>query len=84
MTLEEFIKWIATTEETYKYQLLSRMQQDCTYFLGYGNGCIKHLWGGTIDEHIEFMKTLHSIITEKPEWLTIEEIGQFKQDMNRK
>ena len=80
MTLAEFKNWINRVEETYKYQLLGRMKSDCLYFLGYGNRS-SQLWGGTIIEHIEYMQVLYSLIIEKPEWLTNEEIEQFKQNM---
>ena len=80
MTLDEFRKWIGSTEVEYKYQLLSRMKSDCLYFLGFGNGKSR-LWGGTINEHLDFMKTLYSMIIEKPEWLTEEEMEEFKKRM---
>ena len=83
MTIHEFKKWILTTEASYRYQLLDRMKSDCLYFLGYGAGGSR-LWGGTINEHIEFMQMLYGLLAEKPEWLTIEEIKQFKHDMNKK
>lgn len=82
MTIKEFKNWVLTTDISYRYQLLSRMQSDCLYFLGYGSGRSR-LWGGTVDEHIEYMETLHDMLVEKPEWLTMEEINQFKQDMNK-
>ena len=81
MTINEFEKWVLSTEASYRYRLLDRMKSDCLYFLGNGSGKSK-LWGGTVEEHIEYMEKLYDLIAEKPEWLTIEEIGQFKQDMN--
>ena len=80
MTINDFKEWILTTENRYRYQLLDRMKSDCLYFIGCGNGRSR-LWGGTINEHIEYMLTVHSFLIEKPEWLTIEEIEKFKQDM---
>ena len=80
MTINEFKDWIKTTEQSYRYQLLSRMQSDCKYFLG--NGCGgSRLWGETIDKHIEYMKELYNLIDIKPEWLTMDEINQYEHDM---
>lgn len=80
MTLTEFKEWIKHRETTYQYQLLGRMQADCLYFLGFGNGR-SELWGVTIAEHIAFMQTRYSLIVEKPEWLTEDDIKQFQQRM---
>ena len=80
MTLIEFKEWINHQEITYRYQLLGRMKSDCLYFLGFGNGR-SELWGGTIINHIDFMQTLYSLIAEKPEWISEEDIEQFKQRM---
>lgn len=67
--------------ETFRYQLLSRMASDCKYFLGYGNGAEKHLWADTVEEHIDIMKQLYNSFNEKPEWLTFDEILEFEKQM---
>lgn len=81
MTKEEFIKWIETTEETYKYMLLSRMQTDCEYFLGYGYRSEKRLWAQTVDKHIEFMLIIYDCLIVKPEWLTLADIQKYESAM---
>lgn len=81
MDTKEFIEWIRKQESTIKYQLLSRMKQDCLYFLGFGNRCEKHLWGGTAEKHIDFMRIVYAELEEKPEWLKASEIEQFSRDM---
>lgn len=75
-----------TASLTFKYSLLSRMVSDCKYFLGYGNGAEKHLWGGTTEEHIESMKKLYSSIPDdlKPEWITNEQIKEIEMLMKNK
>jgi hypothetical protein len=75
---------ILQSEEKFRYQLLSRMQQDCDYYLGNGNKSAKHLWAGNVTEQIETMKAIWNSFSqdEKPEWLTLEEILQYKQQMS--
>lgn len=70
-------------DDTFKYQLLSRMKIDCDYFLGNGNRCEKHLWSGCVDNHIADMKALWHSFTHKgkPEWLTDIEIYEYERRM---
>lgn len=70
-------------DNTFKYQLLSRLQSDCNYFLGNGNRCENHLWSGCVENHIADMKALwHSFTHEgKPEWLTDVEIYEYERRM---
>ncbi len=67
----------------FEYRLLSRLQQDCKYFLGNGNGHEKHLWAGNVDDQIEKMYELYDKFPEKakPEWLTREEIDNYAEKM---
>lgn len=81
MTKEEFTKWIKATEDSYKYQMLSRMQMDCNYFLGYGNRCKEHLWANSVEDQITFMRIIYDLLDEKPEWLSLEDISQYEADM---
>lgn len=81
MTKQEFITWIEGQDENYKYMLLSRMQSDCDYFLGYGNRSIKTLWAGSVDDQITFMKIIYNLLMEKPDWLTLDDIRKYESDM---
>jgi hypothetical protein len=74
---------ILQSEDKFKYQLLSRMQQDCDYYLGNGNKSAKYLWAGNATEQIETMKAIWNSFPEeeKPEWLTWEEILIYEQQM---
>lgn len=65
----------------YEYMLLSRMQRDCEYFLGYGNGSERHLFYPTVKEHIEGMKATWNKLEIKPEWLTMEQINKYEKEM---
>ena len=70
-------------DEKFRYQLLSRMQSDCDYFLGNGNRCKKYLWGQEVDAHIACMKALRLSFPagRKPEWLSYEEIAVYEKRM---
>jgi hypothetical protein len=79
----EIEKEIEKYDNKFKYMLLSRMQSDCNYYLGYGNGCVDHLWASTVERHIAYMKALHNSFaeSEKPQWLTMEEIEKYELEM---
>ncbi len=63
------------------YQMLSRLETDCKYFLGNGNGYEKHLRASTISEQISAMKEIYNKLDEKPEWLTMEQINEYENKM---
>lgn len=87
MTREEHVKkeiaYMATTDLTFRYQLLSRMQSDCEYFLGNGARLEKYLWGQDVKSHIEYMLALWDMFPQdaKPEWLTREQIEDYSRRM---
>lgn len=67
----------------FDYMMLSRLQTDCDYFLGYGGRYEGHLWAGNVPDQIAEMKKLWKKFPEgeKPEWLTWEEILQYERRM---
>lgn len=67
----------------YKYQMLSRLQCDCQYFLGNGNCHEKHLWANNLDNHILAMKMIYESFNEqdKPVWINNEMIDLYKDQM---
>lgn len=69
--------------DSFLYRLLSRMQYDCNYYLGNGERCEKYLWGETVELHLAYMELLWDNFssTEKPEWLTKEELEDYKRKM---
>lgn len=79
MDIQELLK----SDDKFKYQLLSRLQSDCNYYLGYGNRNKNKLWAGSEKEQIGAMKKLwESFSTEdKPEWLSWENILQYENRM---
>lgn len=63
------------------YMLLSRMRSDCDYFLGNGNGYERHLWGGSVEVICDEMERIWNSLEEKPEWLTLEQIHEYREKM---
>jgi len=63
------------------YQMLGRLESDCKYFLGNGNGYEKHLWALSVTEQISAMKEIYNKLDEKPEWLTMEQIDDYENKM---
>lgn len=66
------------------YQMLSRLESDCKYFLENGNGVEKYLWTLTVDNQISAMKEIYNKLEEKPEWLSLEQINNYKKQMKDK
>lgn len=67
----------------FRYQLLSRMVQDCNYYLGCGNRSAKHLWAQNEKEQIEIMIMLYNSFpaAEQPEWISLSEIEELENKM---
>jgi hypothetical protein len=61
--------------------MLSRLQQDCEYYLKNGHRCDKYLWAGNPADQIKEMKKIYNELDEKPEWLTLEQIEDFEKKM---
>lgn len=79
MTKEEIVQY----DLKYRYMLLSRMQADCEYYLGYGCRNRKRLWAGDENRQIEYMLWIYDSFTEneKPVWLTREQIMEYAEEM---
>jgi len=76
-------KDILQTESKFRYQLLSRLQGDCDYYLGYGDRSKKRLWAGDEEEQIKVMKILWESfsIDDKPEWIPWCDILDYEYKM---
>lgn len=77
MTREDILK----RDDRFRYNLLSRMQSDCEYYLGNGSRHSKHLWAENEKDHIEFMKCLYDSFPDdkKPEWISREQIEFYEK-----
>ena len=70
-------------EPTFRYMMLSRLKQDCEYYLGYGNRNASQLWAGDEQTQIDTMKSLWNTFSEEdsPEWLTWDELIDYAKRM---
>ena len=69
-----------TKEEKFQYMMISRLKQDCDYYLGNGNRSVKYLWAGSESEQIQEMKDRYNAFSDdkKPEWLTYNDILRYE------
>lgn len=67
----------------FDYMFLSRLESDCKYFLGNGNGYEGNLYYKEVNEHCDEMKKLYESFSDedKPEWLTMEQIKEYREKM---
>jgi hypothetical protein len=70
-------------DETFRYMMLSRMQQDCEYYLDHGRRNPNVLWAGSEVKHIEHMRALWNTFSamDKPDWLSYEDIEEYARRM---
>ena len=69
-----------TKDEKFRYMMLSRLKQDCEYYLGNGNRYAGHLWAQNEAEQIQEMKDRYNTFSDdkKPEWLTWDDILRYE------
>lgn len=67
----------------FEYRMLSKLQSDCEYYLGYGNRSPSILCNHSVQNHIARMKELWNGFPtdQKPEWLTWEQLLQYEKVM---
>jgi len=70
-----------TREEKFNYMMLGRLQSDCAYYLGYGNRNKDRLYYNDIEIHINEMIKRYNNCPINPEWLTIQQILEYKEIM---
>lgn len=71
------LNWLLSHDETYKYQMLGRMQSDCV------NYPQSHLWGININDHIWFMRELYNSMEVKPEWISSKQIDIYERRLSK-
>lgn len=69
------------SNDTFLYKLLSRLQDDCDYYLGSGNRSARSLWALDERAHIDEMKAIYNYLEVKPEWLTMRDIEEYEKQM---
>lgn len=78
-TGEEFTLELPVTDNDYRF--LGRLKEDCEYYLGYGARQNKHLYYKDEEKMIVVMTEIYESFVEKPEWLTMEQIAAYEEEM---
>lgn len=90
--IEKHTQNTADTERNKEaYMLLSRCSKDCEYIITNGEminsltSLNKHLYGGSVDICINTMRDLYNNLpdSEKPEWLSKEDIDSYEDQLNK-
>lgn len=65
------------------YRLLARLKQDCEYFWGNGHRYEGHLYYLSAEKHCAEMEMLWNSFSDedKPEWLTLDQIQDYRTRM---
>ena len=72
-------------DDRFNYMLLDRLRCDCEYYLGYGGRDANNsLWAHDEQKQIDKMRELYDLLSEKPEWLTREQIDKYAAKMGVK
>jgi len=75
-------KYKLNGDDKFRYMMLSRLQSDCKYVLGAGEGDFRHLWVNDDPEtHCALMRELYDSLEEKPDWITPEDIDTYEKKM---
>lgn len=72
---------IDTNRPQFLDMLLGRMVEDCRYYLGFGHRNSRNLWAGNEAEQIKVMTALYYCAPERPAWVTIEDINNYRKQM---
>ena len=75
-------KSVLASSSTKDYQMLSRLQQDCEYFLKEGNKDSRVLWAKSVPEQIDMMRELYDKLDPKPDWITLQDIENYETEMS--
>lgn len=80
-TVKRILSEARESDFKHYYMLLSRLEQDCKYYLGHGNRFPKHLWAQDEQAQIDKMRELYDMLPVKPEWITPEDIDNYAREM---
>ena len=86
MPIKETFEIIADKEEKdnkFQFMMLSMLRSRCDYYLGFGNRNPNIFGNNNPSAHIEEMKKIWNSFadTEKPEWLTWEQILNYEKEI---
>ena len=77
--VKDVISRLLSDPPEYRYMILDRMRSDCKYAINWGD--FHNMWMPDRESQIEVMKALHNSFTEKPEWLSMEDIEVLDRQM---
>jgi len=80
----DITKILGSHDVKFRYMMLDRMRSDCDYYLGNGRLYGNHLWAGSEEKQISYMKAIWESFPpdQKPQWLTYEEILVYERRIN--
>ncbi len=83
LSSDTFTAKLLAESESFRYQLLGRMDKDCAYYLGWGGRQPSTLWAQDAASHISLMKEIWMSFPDdrKPEWLPYSKIKQYEAEM---
>lgn len=64
--------------EKQNYMLLSRLQNDCEYFLGYGARDERVLYYKNVEKHIAKMREIFDALPDTPDWISKDDINRYE------
>lgn len=67
------------SKDKFDYMLLSRLKQDCLYFLNWGGRSVNILYTHDIDAHLKLMWELWQKC--RPQWLTKRQLKEIEKQM---
>lgn len=75
--IDATLNWLLNQDDTFKYQILGRLQFDCQAYTGNE----ERLWAHNVEDHIECMRAVHKNLKVKPEWLSLQQIEKYSEQM---
>lgn len=77
-------KYNLNGDDKFRYSMLSRLQSDCKYVLGEGNGNLRHLWVKDDPKtHCALMREIYNSLPEKPDWITLDDIDNYEKELTK-
>lgn len=73
--------FIMSRDDAYRYFILGRLVADCEYYLGWGGRSPRRLYYHNVKDHIQAMRELYYSFENKPEWLSLEQINEYENEM---
>lgn len=79
--IKKHLDYFLSRDKKFRYMMLSRLQSDCEYYLGYGNRYAGSLWAHDEKAQIFLMRGLYNSFEVKPVWCTAADIDRYEAEM---